>query len=722
MIEFARPEMLWALPLAALPLLIHLLSRRRYRRVRWAAMEYLLAAEQRRRGRLRVKNLLLLVLRTLAVLLLVLLFARPRLGLGLPGVRGAEAGRLVVVLDRSASMSQSVGRATVFERAKKCVRAIAERAAGARLEVRALPLPHRLGAEGPILPAAEVDPRTLERLNAVLSGLQPAASRFPVAGLVASAGDRAEKAPGRVSFHVVSDLRAADWGGPRLRPAARRALQSLQRYGPVHVYDVGRDPGPNAALTGFRGTGRFAYAEGAATFRLGVRNGGPDPLPERSVEVALDGSGLPRPAAPQVAPGQSVRVPVGVHFGSPGFHRVEAGLETADGFPPDDRRFLVVRAHGRVPVLLVEGSPRSASFLEKALSPAETGGGIEPHRVQAGASPPARLERYAAVFLCNLPAPGPWAQALKRYVRGGGRLAVFLGPRTGRQAWNDSGLLPCKVGDAVRPGPDAEHFGDADFAHPLLAPFEQWGPVLRAPRFYSFHRLESAGDSAVPIRFAGSGTPALVVRREGKGLTAAFPFGAADRWTDWPRSAAGRVSYLSLMQWLVEWGPAVDPRFNLRAGERAVYPSDAERYRASARLRLPSAQAGGREPVHLEARPVEGRDGLWFRSPPLHRAGVWTLQLTPAGDGTEEVLFAVNVPEEETDLRRADHEALRRAARERGRLTVTRFRGAVPERAAGTAGAWRTLAWLLLVLLVVESGLAYLFGVRPTAGAEGGSP
>ena len=62
--------------LTSVPILIHLLSRLRYRKVRFAAMEFLLQSDERNRRRLIVEQLLLLLLRVLAVLLIVLLLAR----------------------------------------------------------------------------------------------------------------------------------------------------------------------------------------------------------------------------------------------------------------------------------------------------------------------------------------------------------------------------------------------------------------------------------------------------------------------------------------------------------------------------------------------------------------------------------------------------------------------------------------------------------------------
>ena len=51
-LAFLNPFLLWAVPLCAVPIIIHLLNRRRFKIVPWAAMEYLLAAMKRNRKRL----------------------------------------------------------------------------------------------------------------------------------------------------------------------------------------------------------------------------------------------------------------------------------------------------------------------------------------------------------------------------------------------------------------------------------------------------------------------------------------------------------------------------------------------------------------------------------------------------------------------------------------------------------------------------------------------
>ncbi len=77
-ISFLNPLLLWGSALAAIPLIIHILNRRRFRRVRWAAMEFLLRAFKKNRRRARFEQLLLLLLRMLLVALAAFLLSRPR--------------------------------------------------------------------------------------------------------------------------------------------------------------------------------------------------------------------------------------------------------------------------------------------------------------------------------------------------------------------------------------------------------------------------------------------------------------------------------------------------------------------------------------------------------------------------------------------------------------------------------------------------------------------
>jgi len=63
--------------LASIPIIIHLLNRRRFKTVPWAAMEYLLQAMRKNRRRLKFEQWLLLACRCLLIFLMGLALARP---------------------------------------------------------------------------------------------------------------------------------------------------------------------------------------------------------------------------------------------------------------------------------------------------------------------------------------------------------------------------------------------------------------------------------------------------------------------------------------------------------------------------------------------------------------------------------------------------------------------------------------------------------------------
>src|ERR1700676_4408879 len=93
------------------PILIHLINRMRFKRIRWAAMEFLLKSQKRNRRRLIIEQLILLLLRILLVLLIAFLMAR-----FIGGALGnTGSGTLhVVVLDDTLSMSDRHGKRTAL--------------------------------------------------------------------------------------------------------------------------------------------------------------------------------------------------------------------------------------------------------------------------------------------------------------------------------------------------------------------------------------------------------------------------------------------------------------------------------------------------------------------------------------------------------------------------------------------------------------------------------
>src|SRR6478752_225648 len=98
---FLQPILLAALPLASLPIIIHLINQRRYQTIRWGAMMFLLAANRMSRGYARLRQWLIMAFRMLAIAGLTFAVSRPLAGgwLGLAG--GGRADTTLILLDRS---------------------------------------------------------------------------------------------------------------------------------------------------------------------------------------------------------------------------------------------------------------------------------------------------------------------------------------------------------------------------------------------------------------------------------------------------------------------------------------------------------------------------------------------------------------------------------------------------------------------------------------------
>jgi hypothetical protein len=198
---FLQPWLLIGLPLLAIPIIIHLVHLRRHQTIPWAAMRFLLAATQMASGLSKLKQYLILAMRTLAVAALVFFTARP-LASGISGWLAGDSNQLsILIVDRSPSMQLRIGPAgeTKQEVAMQRVSEWIETAGRQRVVC------FTTGREKPIeYPTQESmigDPR-----------LQPCALSTNVPALLDKAREYVEQnGVARATIWVCSDFRESDW-------------------------------------------------------------------------------------------------------------------------------------------------------------------------------------------------------------------------------------------------------------------------------------------------------------------------------------------------------------------------------------------------------------------------------------------------------------------------------------------------------------------------------
>ena len=123
--QFIHQALAWGFLIALAPVLIHLINMMRHRRVKWAAMEFLLQSYRKHRRWVWLKQLLLLLMRMAAVALIVAMLAGWISREKWLAIFGERTTHHYVLLDDSYSMSERAGGASAFERGLKAVRRIA---------------------------------------------------------------------------------------------------------------------------------------------------------------------------------------------------------------------------------------------------------------------------------------------------------------------------------------------------------------------------------------------------------------------------------------------------------------------------------------------------------------------------------------------------------------------------------------------------------------------
>ena len=199
--NFLQPILLFGLPLAALPIIIHLINQRRYQTVRWGAMMFLLAANKMSRGYARIRQWLIMAARILAIAVLVFAVSRPLAGGWVGLTAGGRAGTTIVLLDRSPSMRQGGSGAS-----------------GSKLESGRRQLVETFKTLGSgrwvLIESVTNKPRELESADALLNSpsTEPTSASSDIPGMLQAARDyiRDNKA-GNTEIWICSDLRGNDW-------------------------------------------------------------------------------------------------------------------------------------------------------------------------------------------------------------------------------------------------------------------------------------------------------------------------------------------------------------------------------------------------------------------------------------------------------------------------------------------------------------------------------
>jgi hypothetical protein len=546
--------MLLGLAGLAIPLVIHLLHRRRYQVVDWGAMQFLQVSETTRR-RLRLEEILLLAARMALVACLVLALAAPYGSGPIFAVLGGRPARdIVVVFDGSLRMGLDDGenptplarawewaadhidnlmpgdRVAVVQAGEQMTRLLGEPTHDldlARAKLSELGPPHG-GCDWP---------RALDTALAILSS-NPGLDQEVI---------------------ILSDGSRQGWADDTVLPQWEQLARKWRLAGKsdsssrIRMVEFRADPArtyPNYSLAPLQASRGVAWTGHEVLFRTAIKvEGLKEFRPPHRLRLQVDGQevrDLPVPSRDRFVGGQA-SVLFRQRFDRPGTHRVslmlEADLptqnrpehyEVVDCLPGDNHREVTVEVVDSLPVLLVDGAEKldsasSTFFLARALGLASDGenkGAVSARVVTSQDFDPSALTSQGksnprVLVLADVPVLNPAQQdGIVRFLKGGGGVLVVLGERmeAGAPSYNEflfqkgQGWLPARL-DGVRgslvkvgqaPAPDISRM-----YQPCLEMFNREKNALGLARFPRWWKATPGPGASVPA-YLTSGDPWIV--------------------------------------------------------------------------------------------------------------------------------------------------------------------------------------------------------------------
>lgn len=536
--SFFNPWMLLAGLGIALPILAHLLNRQKVRRTEWAAMQFLNKNVQVRSRQLRIRDILLLVIRCTALLLLVFALARPVWedgGFGI--IPGESRPGVVIAIDASYSMEHGEEGGTRFDRALEMVEVISEEIqAGDPVSVVLL------GGEDQVLIRNMAFDRGRFRSELEKAKIAPAGldlDRVPdlLKGLAADL-----EAP-QTEVYFITDTQARDWRTSSV--SFQESLAELKLDAEVFLVPVSGDSA-NLAVTDLNLVSGVLRKGTTARYQATVQNFGSEPVSNVEVQCRVEGVQIDAKIIPIIAAGASETVSLFVPFHNAGSTRITA--EVSDDFlPTDNVRRAVAVVKDRVSVLCVDGSNGDAGRLVVAALMARAGGSLDEDYVVRAVPwlslPAENLEEVDVIVLADVPEiTAGQAEKLSRYVREGNGLVWFAGPNVKAAVWNDrsaSGttpLLPAKLGQVVNVRNNA---GAGSPLEPDMPDHTVCLPLRSLPqdlfsetRFFNLLEVEPSASSFPVLSLAGSGAPILLEHSVGRGHVFQFTTTAETTWNN----------------------------------------------------------------------------------------------------------------------------------------------------------------------------------------------
>ncbi|MCF7731841.1 MAG: BatA domain-containing protein [Akkermansiaceae bacterium] len=632
----------WLLPLAGIPLVSHWLNRRYPRKFAFSSIADIRRTVAGRTRLFRWRDWLVLLLRTAALVALLLAFLKPVVATRQVET-GGETRRLLLLVDHSLSMTCAEDGTTARTKARAEVKRLLD-SLGPDDRFNLIRVDH---APAPAFPGFSTHREAaldfLDRSPAPLTPADFRAANHLAAELGSVAG-------GPLEIYYFSDFQRRDWADVNFTalPAGFRLFFISATADPQR---------PNRAIESLELGPGAVIAGGEAEVKVRVANHSPAPW-HGKVEAGF-GPAHARESEITLAPWSVGDVVLTIPVPAGGWLRLTAELPP-DNLPADDRRHLVVQVREREEVVILTGTEAEADapapelFLTTAVNPYGGDQGVyRPKHLEPATLTPAALAASQRLIASRLPALGDTqAGTLTTFLRGGGGVILFLdGEADAANLEKLAALagepLPLRLTERL----DSKHFGGGamrvatgDFRSRFLRLFAGVRRQnLALLEFYEIYHAAATGSGKILLAYT-DGTPALAECQIGLGTLLICNFSVAEASSNLARQRLFPAWIHELLTQICQTGSAAQEPFTVGdtiAGETWA------------------AEATGQELLAPGGTAARSRmDVLGERLRVFFTTESTGFYHMPGADQRDLLAFAVNTDADQSDLRAMDPEVL----------------------------------------------------------------
>ncbi len=731
---FIQPWFLTGLTAASIPVIIHLIFRRRFQRVEWGAMKFLLAAYQSNKTSLLVEHILLLILRILIIILLVLIFARPIAGDIALFSDSRSTEHFILVVDNSYSMGVRDGNQSPFEKAKKQARNIIKNAQ-IKDSITIITMnekPRVLTSFATILDTGKIIGHIDEiKLSHQATGL------FETMDILKEQASKKEYLNKKV--FILTDCQKGPWLGASKDQSFLATLKEIRKEVRLFsLFDVGVTSDPlNLAVSDLEADGVIGLNT-LARFVATIQNFSPKESGEMAIHFYVDGNKQSTEYV-SVLGGERQRVAFFYNFVATGPHNVMVEID-ADSLAQDNKRYLSFDVLQNIKTLVLDGDIQEEAFGSETDYITAAIGATPKSLIQmevmsvADLSSDIQFSQYNVIILANVQtfADEERFLELEEFARKGGGILFFLGEKVPYKYYNSEffkeglGVLPAPIeAEAIGKASDKEDktvftFDNIDETHPVLKYFVENKTLLEDFRrclTYKFFPVQiDALDKeekrvSVIAHYDDPGKhPAILEKNYERGKVVLFTSTADRAWNNYNSDQFGHVFLIMVHEFIQYLVIRPIHESNIRVGLPILKTFDF--YIQGAEIAQPGESFS---PIGLQsnngAAPFRLKEDTFV-------SGIYKLNLDiplqvreEQGEIASEYIFAVNVDPTEGDITRATKQEILNALKDINIHYSTRLQ---KNQSGGTSTSdveyWKPILILLLILNGLETFLAMWFG------------